>query len=223
MEKSKFRAVCIIILCCLVYTTSPSAENTEDEDFTTDPIPSEERPASSEPAEKPGSQKPPTANLFRVPGADAILVARAAGYCFSPNNGKAPRDGNHTVATQYGNLVTSEVEGVKMIQYRPPGGWSVASISNTFYMFVDARLRPAPLAPGWMIRGIKLNGPAWQWHGRPASGAPSASFAITISGYKMAAAPSTVELISIVLQGPPGATDWRAAFMAQPKARERLK
>lgn len=221
MEIAKLRAVWITLLCGLVYSASPAAEDSEGEDFTTDTISSEQRPPSSAPAEKATAKEPPASNLFRVPGADAIVVARAAGYCFSPNSGKGPRDGIHTVAMQYGNLVTSEVDGVKMIQYRPPGGWSVATISNTFYMFVDARLRPAPLAPGWMIRGIKLSGPSWQWHGHPAPGAPSASFAITIFGHKLAAGPTTVELTSIILQGPPGATDWRAAFAAQPKPRAR--
>ena len=214
MEKPKLRPLWFTLLCGLVSLTSPAAENAEDQDFSTDANPA----GQSQSTQEAEDQEPAKDGYFRVPGAEAIQAARAAGYCFSPRNGKPPRDGRHTTASQFADAITSVVDGVKMTQFQPPTGWNVAKISNTFYMFVDSRLRPVSLAPGWTIRGIQLQGPAWKWVGRPAAGAPSASFAITIIGHKGAAA-TTVELTSISLQGPPGAKDWRAAFAELPKPR----
>ena len=215
MEKPKLRPLWLTLLCGLVSLTSPAAENAADEEFSPETNPAKQ----SKSAQEAEDQEAAKDGYFRVTGAEAIEVARAAGYCFSPRNGKPPRDGQHTTASQFADAITSVVDGVKMTQFQPPTGWNVAKISNTFYMFVDSRLRPVALAPGWTIRGIQLQGPAWKWVGRPAAGAPSASFAITIIGHKGAAAATTVELKSISLQGPPGAKDWRAAFAELPKPR----
>lgn len=219
MEKRSWPLPLLSLLAGLLLAPSPAAETRADEDFSTPGTP--DAPAGNdveitpipgaEPAPK--ATKKPTANLFRIPGAQAVQIAQAAGYCFSPLNGLPPRDGRHTTAIQFNNIITSEVDGVNLVQYQPPNGWNVPSISNTFYMFVDRKLRPAPLAPGWTIRGIQLKGPGWQWNARPAVGAPSASFSVTLFGYKTSATPTTVALVSLSLQGPPGATDWRAAFL----------
>ena len=215
MEKPKLRPLWFTLLCCLVSLTSPAAENAEDQNFSTEGNPV----GQSQSTQEADDQEPAKDGYFRVPGAEAIQAAHAAGYCFSPRNGKPPRDSQHTTASQFADAITSVVDGVKMTQFQPPAGWNVAKISNTFYMFVESRLRPVALAPGWTIRGIQLQGTAWKWVGRPAAGAPSASFAITIIGHKGAAAATTVELKSISLQGPPGAKDWRAAFAELPKPR----
>lgn len=219
MEKSRLSILWFSLLCGVVTLASPAAEKATDEDFSSDSNPAELARSSTESSQAAPDPEPAKEGYFRVPGAEAIQVARAAGYCFSPRNGMAPRDGQHTTASQFADAITSVVDGVKMTQMQPPNGWNVAKISNTFYMFVDSRLRPVALAPGWTIRGIQLHGPAWKWVGRPAAGAPSVSFAISLIGHKGAAAATTVELTSISLQGPPGAKDWRAAFADLPRPR----
>lgn len=222
MEKPRFREWTLVASWALTALASLGAEPPEDADFSADSsAPGQKKPA--QPREEGATKDAAVANLFRIPGAQAVEVARAAGYCFSPNNGKVPRDGRHTTASQFANIATSEVDGARMSQSRPPEGWSAPKISNIFYMFTDSRLRPAPLAPGWTIRGIQLKGPAWQWVGRPAAGAPSASFAISIYGYKSSPSATVVELTSISLVGPAGAKDWRAAFAPLPRGRERSK
>jgi hypothetical protein len=154
----------------------------------------------------------PVANLFRVPGPAVILQARAAGYHFSPAGGSGLRNGIHTIAQQHPNTITSEVDGVALRQFRSPPGWAMPTISNTFYMFVQSNLTPAPLAPGWKIRGIHLKGTNWKWVDGPQSGAPSASFAIAITAGKFGPLASEVILEGLTLEGPPGETNWRMAF-----------
>ena len=166
-------------------------------------------------AAPPKPKEKPVANLFIIPGPAAVMQARAAGYHFSPAGGTGNRNGIHTTAFQYPNTITSEVDGVSMREYRPNGGWAIAAISNKFYMFVESNLRPAPLAAGWKIRDIKLKGTNWQWAGGPQSGAPSASFAITITAPKFGPPANEVILESISLEGPPGETNWRKAFASE--------
>ncbi len=150
--------------------------------------------------------------LFRVSGTDAFKLARERGYKFTPANGIGSRDGIHTGASQYPNVLTSEVHGTKLSQLRPPAAWSVTETSNTFFMFCDARYNAVPLAPGWRIRGIRLEGPNWRWVVCPRSGANTASFSIRLYAYKSQEADTAVRLSGLTLEGPEGAADWRAAF-----------
>ncbi len=184
---------------------------------TADPAaPNEADPAAPDAAANPtapAKPKPaPSANLFRIPGPLAVVQARAAGYHFSPAGGSGWRNGIHTIAQQHPNTITSEIDGVALRQFRSPPGWAIPTIANTFYMFVQRDLTPAPLAPGWKIRGIHLKGTNWKWVDGPQSGAPSASFAIAISAGKFGPLANEVILEGLSLEGPPGETDWRKAF-----------
>jgi hypothetical protein len=166
-----------------------------------------EKPAPKQAAAEPVSEGP----LFRIRGSAAVAYAKAAGYHFRPAGGfRDPQTGN-MVAQSHSNAITSSMEGHRITQQPPLAGWTLPQISNVFYWFVDAKLRPAPLAKGWKLRGIQLTGSNWVWGARPQSGAPSASFAVQVIGFKNQPA-STVELASLLLEGPPGAKDWRAAF-----------
>jgi hypothetical protein len=180
------------------------------------------------PAEVPGSDLAPTPKpspetsdpkargpIFRVRGSDAFAAARQHGFRFTPAQGIGRRDGNHTVASQVPNVLTSEVHGTRMMQMRPSPLWTTPYIENTFYMFCDASYNAVKLQPGWKIRGIQLKGPDWQWVVCPRSGANTASFSIRIRSWKRPDAPAlgtVVNLQGITLEGPVGAKDWKAAF-----------
>lgn len=164
-------------------------------------------------APKVGPPLPPAvANRFAIPGAAAVMQARSAGYHFSPAGGVGARDGIHTTASQFQDLISSEIDGVALRQYRPPANWAVPAMTNKFYLFVEADLSPAPLAAGWKIRGLKLKGTNWKWVDGPQAGAPSASFVIAITAGKFGPAANEVILDELVLDGPPGETNWRNAF-----------
>jgi len=150
--------------------------------------------------------------VFRVDGAEAFKVARSRGFKFTPAGGIGARDGVHTAASQFPNVFTSEVHGPRMAQLRPPATWSLAELSNTFFMFCDPGYNAVRLAPGWRIRGINLQGPAWRWVACPRSGAGTASFSIRVHSYKGQEAATAVTLASLTLEGPEGATDWKEAF-----------
>jgi hypothetical protein len=150
--------------------------------------------------------------VFRVNGAQAFAVARARGFRFTPAGGIGPRDGVHTAASQFPNLLTSEVHGTLMSQLRPPPAWSVSETSNTFFMFCDANYNAVRLAPGWRVRGIKLDGPNWRWVACPRSGANTVSFSIRVYSYKGQPASTSVQLAGLTLEGPEGAVDWKDAF-----------
>ena len=122
------------------------------------------------------------------------------------------RDGNHTAASQFPNVLTSEVHGTRMSQLRPPANWNMEESSNTFFMFCDAGYNAARLAPGWRIRGIRLEGTAWRWVICPVSGANTASFSVRIHSYKNQETATSVHLAGLTLEGPDGATDWKEAF-----------
>jgi hypothetical protein len=150
--------------------------------------------------------------VFRISGADAMKHARSRGFKFTPAGGIGALDGNHTAAAQFPNRLTSEVHGTRMTQLRPPPAWNLEESSNTFFMFCDANYNAARLAPGWRIRGIRLEGPAWRWVVCPVSGANTASFSIRVHAFKNQPAPTSVQLVGITIEGPEGATDWRDAF-----------
>lgn len=150
--------------------------------------------------------------VFRVSGEQAFAVARARGFKFTPAGGIGSRDGMHTAASQFPNLLTSEVHGIRMTQLRPPPAWLVTETSNTFFMFCDANYNAVRLAPGWRIRGIKLDGPNWRWVACPRSGANTASFSVRVHAYKGAEIATSVALSLLTLEGPEGAVDWRDAF-----------
>ncbi len=157
--------------------------------------------------------------VFRINGAEAVAYTRRLGYRFTPAGGNGPRDGVHTVASQFPRVLSSEVNETFLSQMRPPAAWTLAETSNTFFMFCDSRYNAVRLNPGWRIRGIKLNGPNWEWVACPRSGAATASFSVRIYAYKNPHAPnSVVQLTGLTLEGPEGATDWRMAF---PSLREK--
>lgn len=150
--------------------------------------------------------------VFRVSGAEAVKVARARGFKFTPAGGIGLRDGNRTAAAQFTNTLTSEVNGTRMSQLRPPAAWSMEETSNTFFMFCDAGYKAVRLAPGWSVRGIRLEGPAWRWVACPRTGANTASFSIRVHAYKNQETATAVQLTGLTLEGPEGATDWQDAF-----------
>jgi hypothetical protein len=150
--------------------------------------------------------------VFTVGGAEAFKVAHARGFKFTPAGGIGSRDGTHTAASQFPNVLTSEVHGPRMSQLRPPPRWAVTETNNTFFMFCDANYNAVRLAPGWRIRGIKLEGPSWRWVACPRSGSNTASFSVRVYAYKGQNAASSVQLAGMTLEGPEGATDWRDAF-----------
>jgi hypothetical protein len=153
--------------------------------------------------------------IFRIRGAEAFALARQRGFRFTPAQGIGLRDGNHTVASQVPNVLTSEVHGTRMMQMRPSPLWTSPYIENTFYMFCDASYNAVKLQPGWKVRGIQLQGPDWAWVACPRSGANTASFSIRIRSWKRPDAPAqgtVVTLQGLTLEGPAGATDWKAAF-----------
>lgn len=166
--------------------------------------------SSPEPAD-PNARGP----IFRIRGAEAFALAREKGFRFTPAQGLGRRDGVHTVASQVPNVLTSEVHGTRMMQMRPSPLWTTPYIENTFYMFCDPSYNAVRLAPGWKIRGIQLKGADWQWVACPRSGANTASFSIRIRSWKLPNAPAqgtVVMLHGLTLEGPPGATNWKAAF-----------
>jgi len=150
--------------------------------------------------------------IFRIPGAEAVAQARSRGFKFTPAGGIGPLDGNRTAAAQFPNRLTSEVHGARMTQHRPPPAWNMEESRNTFFMFCDAGYNAARLAPGWRIRGIRLDGPAWNWVVCPVSGANTASFSVRIHAFKNQTTATSVQLAGLTLEGPEGATDWRDAF-----------
>ena len=150
--------------------------------------------------------------VFRVSGGEAFEWTRRLGYRFTPAGGMGRRDGMHTAAAQFANLITSEVHGTRMAQYRPPLTWNVQETSNTFFMFCDASFRAVRLNAGWRIRGIRLQGPNWEWVACPRSGASTASFSVRLHAARTGPRATVVELASLTLEGPPGAADWREAF-----------
>jgi hypothetical protein len=151
--------------------------------------------------------------VFRIPGAEAFKIARARGFKFTPAGGIGSRDGTHTGASQFPNVLTSEVHGTRMSQLRPPAAWAVAETSNTFFMFCDANYNAVRLSPGWRIRGIKLEGPNWRWVACPRSGSNTASFSVRVYSYKNQDGPATaIQLAGLTLEGPEGSTDWHDAF-----------
>ena len=168
-------------------------------------------PRKTTEAEAPHARGP----IFRVKGVDAFMLGRQRGYRFTPAQGQGARDGVHTVASQVPNVLTSEVHGTRMMQLRPSPLWTTPYIENTFYMFCDESYNAVRLNPGWKIRGIQLQGPDWQWVACPRSGAGTASFSIRIRAWKTVDTPrqgTVVNLQGLTLEGPPGATDWKAAF-----------
>ncbi len=150
--------------------------------------------------------------VFRIPGDQAYAVAKARGFKFSPAGGIGARDGTRTAASQFPHMITSEVNGTLMAQVRPPQAWEMNESSNTFFMFCDASYKSVLLNSGWRIRGINLDGPNWRWVACPRSGSPTASFSVRLYSYRGAASDTTVKIVHLTLEGPPGATDWKQAF-----------
>lgn len=150
--------------------------------------------------------------VFRISGVDAFKVARTRGFKFTPAGGMGARDGNHTSASQFPNVLTSEVHGPRLSQLRPPIQWAVTETSNTFFLFCDANYNAVRLAPGWRIRGIRMEGPNWRWVACPRSGSNTASFSVRLHAYKNAETATTVQFAGLTLEGPEGATDWKEAF-----------
>ncbi len=151
--------------------------------------------------------------IFKVSGGDAWAVASALGYKFTPSGASGSRDGRNTIAQMHPGVTTSLIKGPRMYQMRTPPTWSVAS-RNSFHMFCDNAGRPAPLAPGWQVGDLQISGENWRWLTKPQTGSQSPYFSIEITGGQGNGAYSAAALSQIVLVGPPGAKDWRLAFMA---------
>jgi hypothetical protein len=154
-----------------------------------------------------------TPTVFTIPGAEAWAVASRLGWKFFPRGASGPRDGNRSVAQLHPNLDSSLVVGPVMTQMRTPPGWNVFS-ENVFFMFADARGQPRQFAPGWRMRDVRVVGTNWRWAVPSRHGATTPFFAVRITGLK-ATIDSVVELKSITIEGPPGAQDWRDAFVVR--------
>ncbi|MGI8604721.1 MAG: hypothetical protein ACR2OZ_17255 [Verrucomicrobiales bacterium] len=163
-------------------------------------------------AEAPPSARARNPAVFRIPGADAWSVASQAGWKFFPRGAAGPRNGESTTAQRHPGLNTSLVQGSRMTQLRTPAGWNLLS-ENVFLMFADAQGQPKTFAPGWRLREVELRGTNWEWVSPPRAGAVSPFFAVKITGLKRTI-DSVVEIDSISIEGPNGARDWRAAFVA---------
>lgn len=66
-----------------------------------------------------------------------------------------------------------------------------------------------PLAPGWSVAGVDLDGDGWAWVRRPRAGSDDASFSVRLQARAGESASASVREIRLI--GPPE-SDWRAAF-----------
>lgn len=173
----------------------------------------ESRPAPVEttPADPPPPSYSP---VFTISGAEACAAASARGYRFFPRGAVNRLDGRNSVAQAHPGLITSQVNGHRLVQMRTPAGWTVLS-QNVFYLFADDRGRPRPLAPGWRVRDLQLRGENFQVVSGSPRGARSPFVAVRITGLKHPR-DSIVELKTLTLEGPPAATDWKQAFAPSP-------
>ncbi len=180
------------------------------------PPPARPPGAAPAPAEEPAhpAVKGPRVR-FQLSGAEAWAAASREGWKFFPRGSQGPRDGRMTTARTLPGAVTSLVNGATMTQFRTPIGTAARS-ENVFYMFADEKANAKRLAPGWTVRDLRLDGSAFRWISKPAAGSNSPSFAIFLSG-QLEPFDLTVSVTSLVLEGPPGATDWREAFQAERK------
>lgn len=172
--------------------------------------PTPEKPAASAPSvpSKPAEIK--TRVIFRVPGGEAWAAASAAGWKFFPQGARGPLNGHGTTAEIHPGVVSSTVRGPRMEQMFTPAQWGRIS-QNTFYMFADASGRAKRLSEGWTVVDVGVRGDPFEWVSRPKKGSRSPSLAIRLAGQRIARN-SVVEITGLVLQGPPGAKDWREAF-----------
>jgi hypothetical protein len=148
---------------------------------------------------------------FRLTGQEAWAAATQQGWKFCPRGCAGACDGRHSVAQMHPGINTSLIEGPRMSQYRTAPGWAVLS-QNTFYMFASPDGRARPLREGWAVKDLTVHGQNWRWITQPKRGGRSPYFAIEITGLRGDAESSQVELKELILEGPPGATDWRIAF-----------
>jgi hypothetical protein len=161
-------------------------------------------PRGGAPAEK------STPSVFRVTGQEVWEAARRAGWKFFPKGAVGALDGQNTVVEIQPGIPYSAVQGPVLTQRRTQAGWGKVS-ENTFFLFTDGRGQPRQLARGWTVQDLQLNGDAFQWVNRPQPGGTSPSLVIRMAGGR-SARDSVVRLQGLVLQGPPGAKDWREAF-----------
>jgi hypothetical protein len=163
--------------------------------------------AGETPAEK------STPSVFRVTGAEVWEAARRAGWKFFPKGAVGALDGQNTVVEIQPGIPYSAVQGPMLTQRRTQAGWGKVS-ENTFFLFTDGRGQPRQLARGWTVQDLQLSGDPFQWVSRPQPGGTSPSLVIRMAGGR-SARDSVVRLQGLVLQGPPGAKDWREAFAAR--------
>ena len=148
--------------------------------------------------------------VFRVSGGEVWEAASRAGWKFFPKGAAGALDGRNTVVEIQPGIVFSTVQGPVVTQRRTLPGWGKVS-ENTFFLFTDARGRAKPLARGWTLQDLRLTGDPFEWVNRPAPGGTTPSLAIHVAAGR-SARDSVVRLEGVVLQGPPGAKDWREAF-----------
>lgn len=162
------------------------------------------------PRSSPQVKKEQVSKVFRVSGGDAWKAASEAGWKFFPQGARGALDGLNTTAEMHPGVVTSTVQGARMEQMFTPAQWSRWS-ENRFIMFADAAGRPKNLENGWSVMEVVLKGDVFEWVSRPQSGSRSPSFVIHLIGQRINRN-SVVEIAGLILQGPPGAGDWREAF-----------
>ena len=181
-----------------------------------DPAPAPAPPAEGQPPSAAADKAPEKVapakkrTVFRVSGAQAWSEAAAAGWKFYPLGAQGARDGRNTVAQMHPGLNTSQVSGARMTQIKQVPTWGRIS-QNTFHMFAGADGRAKPLADGWKLLDLRLTGQHWTWVTKPKAGGTSPSFAVQLTGQR-ATTDTVVEVAELVLEGPPEAKDWRAAF-----------
>jgi hypothetical protein len=149
----------------------------------------------------------------RVPGPRAWESARRAGFEFHPALPDeryiltGPRDGAATALKLCPSSHEPCVEVARIvggaIELRP-ARCGDCDRAHVFELYAGR-----PLADGWRIVAVEVQGDGWSWEREPRYGTGDPSFALRVEIAGDAAA--RVAVAALTLEGPPGA-DWRAAF-----------
>ena len=149
----------------------------------------------------------------RVPGTHAWETARRAGFEFHPelpNEGYILTGARDGAATALKACPSSHEPCVEVARIAggalelQPTRCDDCERGHVFELYAGR-----PLADGWRIVAVEVEGAGWSWEREPRYGTADPSFALRVELPADAAA--RVAVVSLTLEGPPGA-EWRAAF-----------